>query len=244
VRRLCRADAHRQGERVLVSRIAASVTAVVVVLSVAACSGDADDQSASTASTPVTSVTSTTASTSEPTTSSTGTPLPGSGTAVPPGTYTKADFSPVVTFDVEAGWTSAHDIPGFFDVQQDMNSPDVIAVQFARVVGFETAADAAGSFALAQHVLPRDVESMTLAGRPCLRVLVETDDPAETNPPIFRQIMRVQAGPLSIASNRRLLIHLVDTDDGVLAVLVGGSIAQWERTVHTAQPVLDSIKIG
>jgi hypothetical protein len=233
-----------QGDRVLTSRIAASVTTVVLVMSAAACGADGDGELSGTGSPPGTATSTTTVPTSEPAASGTAMPLPESGISVPAGTYTKPDFSPEVTFHLEVGWTSAHDIPGFFDVQQDMDTPDVIAVQFARVVGFSTAAEAAASFATADHVVPGPVESIALAGRPCLRVLVETDDPPGTDPPVFREMLRVQAGPLSIASARRLLVHLVDTDDGVLAVLVGGSLAQWDRTMRTAQPVLDSLSIG
>ena len=56
--------------------------------------------------------------------------------------------------------------------------------------------------------------------------------------------MHTPPGPLSILPGRRLQIALFTTPDGILAILVGGSIAKWTEATAAAQPVLDSIKIG
>jgi hypothetical protein len=77
-----------------------------------------------------------------------------------------------------------------------------------------------------------------------LRVVVETTDPADTDPPVFRQVMTVPAGPLSIGSGRRLEVTLLDMHGSVLAILVGGSIAEWERALERSRPVLDSVTIA
>ena len=45
-------------------------------------------------------------------------------------------------------------------------------------------------------------------------------------------------------AGRRLWIALFDTPDGVLAVMVGGSVAGWEGALSAAEPVLESIVIG
>jgi hypothetical protein len=34
-----------------------------------------------------------------------------------------------------------------------------------------------------------------------------------------------------------------DTDEGLLSIMVGGSIDQWEEALATAEPVLDSMEI-
>jgi hypothetical protein len=174
----------------------------------------------------------------------TATSLPGEGESLAPGRYTRDGFAPPVAFEVGPGWVMAHRIGGFFDVQQDPDSLDVIAVQFAQLTGFATAAEAAASFATVDHVIAGPIEPVTIGGLTGVRVLLETDDPPTSDPPIFREVLTVPAGPLYIASARRLLVHLIDTPDGVLGVLVGGSVAQWDRTLQVSNPVIDSIKIG
>ena len=69
-----------------------------------------------------------------------------SSTPLAAGTYTRAGFEPAVTFEIGAAdagrWTAVQSFEGFFDVQQGVGTPDVIAVQFARVVAV-VGADAA-----------------------------------------------------------------------------------------------------
>ena len=50
-------------------------------------------------------------------------------------------------------------------------------------------------------------------------------------------------GPISLASARRLRSYWLDLTDGPLTILVGGSIAQWKRTLAEAEPVLASLRI-
>jgi hypothetical protein len=56
--------------------------------------------------------------------------------------------------------------------------------------------------------------------------------------------MQVSAGTLSIDPGRKLWISLFDTADGLLAVMVGGSVAGWERALTIAEPVLESVVIA
>src|SRR4029078_3899905 len=64
---------------------------------------------------------------------------------LPAGTYTHSTFRPRVVFTIEDGWVAGTVSPGFFDVQQDRGSPDVVAVQFARVDGIVGASGSAGA---------------------------------------------------------------------------------------------------
>ena len=74
------------------------------------------------------------------------------GGPLDPGRYTRSNSSPAVSFEVGEGWQGVQNVPGFFDVQQDPDTPDVIAVQFGNVdavfgengssVDLERAADA------------------------------------------------------------------------------------------------------
>ena len=57
-------------------------------------------------------------------------------------------------------------------------------------------------------------------------------------------VLRVPAGPLAISPERRLWVSFFDTPDGVLAVMVGGSVARWDESLAAAEPVLESVRIG
>jgi hypothetical protein len=171
---------------------------------------------------------------------------PTSGTLLP-GTYTRSDFRPPVTFELGEGWSVGSITPGFFDVQQQAGTPDVIAVQFAlvsNVVGADgatieaTSADAAVA-AIKENpglVLIGESESR-LGGQTGTVVEVENRGPAHA------PILDVPAGRLGIDDDRRLWIALFDAPEGVLAVMVGGSTADWERALTLAEPVLETIAI-
>jgi hypothetical protein len=170
--------------------------------------------------------------------------LPAPVDELAPGRYTKSAFLPAVTFEVGDGWTAQQSAPGFFDIEDDPGSLDVVAVQFANVVGPETADSAAAEIAARDDLSVTEAVPIAIDGITGLRVVVETTDPADTDPPVFRQVMTVPAGPLSIGSGRRLEVTLLDMDGEVLAILVGGSIAEWERALELSRPVLDSVTIA
>ena len=174
--------------------------------------------------------------------------LPSAGSAVPPGTYTRTGFRPPVTLTVGDGWVVGTAGDGFFDVQQDRGSPDVIAVQFARVLGVVSAAaspaavTSAADAVRAIHANPAltvvDESASRLGGLDGLNVVVENRGTATAG------VMDVAPGRLSFDPGRKLWISFFDTADGVVAVLVGGSIAQWDAALAAAEPVLESIAIG
>ena len=57
-------------------------------------------------------------------------------------------------------------------------------------------------------------------------------------------VMQVPPGPLGIDPGRRLWIAFFDTPDGLLAIMVGGSVAHWDEALAAAEPVLESAQIG
>ena len=179
-----------------------------------------------------------------PSPSGTATPLGAPGQQLPAGRYTRDGFEPRITFAVDEGWTAEQATSGFFDIQDDPGSLDVVAVQFANVVGEAPAAEVVAEIQANPQLRVGEPESVEIGGLEGTRVVVETTDPPETNPAVFRPVLVVAAGPLSIASARRLQVNLFDTPDGVLAVLVGGSMAGWDRALDLAAPVLDSVTIG
>lgn len=210
-----------------------SAVGLLVLAILAGCAADTPSRRAETA-TPM-------PSPSEPPAAS---PLGAAGAALAAGVYTRTDFRPSITFAVGDGWTAEQVAPGFFDVEQDPGSLDVIAVQFGNVAGAATAQEAIDAVTSNVQLVVGEEQDAVVGGHNGTTVVIETADAPDTSPPIFRQVLSVTAGPISIASGRRLQLFVTDTDSGVLAIMVGGSIAEWDRTLETAQPVLDSITIG
>lgn len=169
------------------------------------------------------------------------------GAELEPGTYTNEAFAPRITLEVGAGWTAAQLFDGFFDIQQDVGSPDVIAVQFARpssVAGADGAtsvADAAGAadaLSVTEGLTVLESSDSRIGGFDGHQVTVENADTTH------RTVLWVPPGPLGIDPGRRLWVAFFDTDDGLLAIMIGGSVAHWGEALAAAEPVLESVTIG
>ena len=164
------------------------------------------------------------------------------------GRYTRSGFEPSITFELDEGWFGGTLATGFFDVQQDRGTPDVIAVQFGRVDGVVGADGATVSVTTAADA------ARAIAENPGLEVLGESESrmsgltganlEVQNSSGAHASILDVPVGRLGIDPGRRLWISLFDTEDGVLAIMVGGSVAQWDRALGLAEPVLESVKIG
>lgn len=174
--------------------------------------------------------------------------LPSGSGALPAGTYTRSGFRPSVTFTVGEGWVVGTATDGFFDVQQDQGTPDVVAVQFARVDGVigaggasapvETSEAAAAAMRENPSLVVLEESESRLGGLVGRNVVVENRG-ASTAP-----VMDTQPGQLGFDPGRKLWIALFDTADGVIAVMVGGSVAEWDRALTLAEPVLESVVIA
>ena len=172
----------------------------------------------------------------------------GIDATLPAGTYTHEAFEPRITFDLDAGWVGTHLNPDFFDVQVDPDTPDVVAVQFARPTVIHTsiiqtdetagAAEAAASLAANGTLEATEPEATVVDGRPGVRITVTARLNAQT------PILAVEVGTLSILAGRRLELTFVDLPDGLLAIMVGGSVADWDRAMTLSEPVLASVRIG
>lgn len=174
----------------------------------------------------------------------------GSPGALAAGRYTRGGFEPRITFELDGPWHSVNAFHGFFDVQQDVGSPDVIAVQFGLPGRIYAAPDSPAHFgqaAAAVDILkanPRLVtvesSSSRIGGLTGFQVTVE--NPADKAGDA--QIMHLSPGALSISPGRRLWCAFFDTPQGVLAVLVGGSVRKWNEALAASEPVLESVTIG
>ncbi len=167
---------------------------------------------------------------------------------LPPGIYTRSAFDPHVTFELGEGWRAVQLLDGFFDVQRDVGTPDVIAVQFARptriwsasrleAVDVATAQEAADALSANDRLVIRETSASQLGGLTGTVVEIENAGPGHEH------VMELTAGELGIDPNRRLWVGFYDTDDSVLAVMVGGSVDRWEQALAAAEPVLESVRI-
>ena len=175
-------------------------------------------------------------------------PLEIRGGDLAPGTYTHSGFEPRITFELGEGWQGVQNTSGFFDVQQDPDTPDVIAVQFGNVdgvVGADGSTVEIGSAAEAVPIIRENANLEIIGESPSLMsglegFTVEVENAVGRDVPV----LRVPAGPLGISPERRLWVSFFDTPDAVLAVLVGGSVDRWDDTLAIAEPVLESVRIG
>ncbi len=172
------------------------------------------------------------------------------GEELAPGKYSYRDFGePLVTFEVDGGsWQAVQLWDGFFDIEQgDLDDPHVIAVQFAHpsaVHGRDGAVlptDAAHAVELLESNPDLEVvetSSSLIGGLEGSQITVENtgDDPVS--------FIDLPPGTIGINGDRRLWMAFFDTDDGLLAIMVGGSIEQWDEALEAAEPVLESIEIG
>ena len=169
-------------------------------------------------------------------------PFPPAGTRLRAGTYINDEFEPTILFSVRKGWTTEQQTTGFFDIQDKPGSPHVIAVQFANVAA-DTVDEALEELTGQPNTRVVEQDSSTIDDHTGVVVVIETTDAPDTDPPLFRPVLTTLAGPIAIASGRRLWVSLLPVQNGVLAVMVGGSIAQWDRALRVAEPVLESVRI-
>jgi len=182
------------------------------------------------------------------------TPPPGTdelqvtGELAPAGRYTRTGFVPQITLELDGTWEAVQVFSGFFDIQQDAGSPDVIAVQFTRptaVIGaggegqsVADAADAVATIGDNDRLTVIETSDSVIDGLEGHQVTVENAGTGHAS------VMSVAAGTFGIDPGRRLWIAFFDTHDGLMAIQVGGSVDQWDEALAAAEPVLESVTIG
>jgi hypothetical protein len=163
------------------------------------------------------------------------------------GRYTRSGFEPRIELELDGTWQAVQLFDGFFDVQQDVGTPDVIAVQFARPSSIDGAdgagepADAAAAVELVRanpNLVVIESSDSRIGGLSGHQITVANEGTAHA------RILLVPPGPLGIDPGRRLWIAFFDTDAGLLAIMVGGSTERWDETLAAAEPVLESVVIG
>ncbi len=160
-----------------------------------------------------------------------------------PGRYRREGFEQALTFEVPDGWFAVQDVPGFFDLEQSVGTLDVIAVQFARPSDLTSAATARDTIRSREALVVGESIEVYVGGLPGVRFVVEAADP-DIEAQRFVPVLEIALGPISIASGRRLEVRLIDTDSGLLAVLLGGSVRYWDAARTAAEQILASIEFG
>jgi hypothetical protein len=147
-----------------------------------------------------------------------------------------------ITFEVGSGWTYEQQAPEFFDIEQNVGSPDVIAVQFAGVGMDPQPREIVAGIEANDEIKVIGREDVDLdCHLTATRLTVEPTAPDTTEPPRFVHVVNVLAGPLSIATGRRLQLDIFNFHMGGAIIMVGGSIAHWDEALAAAQPVLGSL---
>ncbi len=168
-------------------------------------------------------------------------------TPLEPGRYTRSAFAPPITITLNSGWRAVQQFQGFFDVQQQVGSPHVIAVQFANVRGVHGADGPTSTSDPSEAVeILRTNPNLTVVETSESRIggLTGSQVTVENAGEAHAEVIQVPPGPLGIDPGRRLWIAFFATDDGLLAIMVGGSTEQWDEALLTAEPVLESVEIS
>jgi hypothetical protein len=69
--------------------------------------------------------------------------------------------------------------------------------------------------------------------------LVEVENATEAQ----TRVLEVPAGALAIGPGRRLWVAFFDVENGVLAIMVGGSAERWEQALLAAEPILETVTV-
>lgn len=173
--------------------------------------------------------------------------LAATGEPLPPGRYTRSEFDPSLTFELDGAWKAVQIGDGFFDVQQDVGSPDVIAVQFAHPTQVFGAGGgvAPGSPAAAVELVNENPGLEVIEGSESrMGGLVGSLVTVENTGTGHAEVMEVPAGTIGIGPGRRLWMAFFDTADRLVVVMVGGSVQRWDAALLAAEPVLESVEFA
>lgn len=178
---------------------------------------------------------------------STAADLEVTGEPLRPGRYTRAGFEPAFTFELDGSWQAVQMFEGFFDVQDEPGSADVVAVQFGRVEGVYGAEGGVEPSSAAEAVeILRDNQALQVleSSRSRIGGLAGSQITVGNSGKIHARVIEVPPGPLGIDPGRRLWIAFFDTEQGLIAVMVGGSERRWTEALAAAEPVLESVTFG
>jgi hypothetical protein len=131
--------------------------------------------------------------------------LAATGENLPPGLYTRSNFEPSIRLELDGTWEAVQLADGFFDVQKMAGTPDVIAVQFANVMGIagasgvvepENAAEAIDVLSENETLTVIETSSSRLGGLTGSQVTIENQGDGHA------RVLEVRPGLLGIDPGR------------------------------------------
>jgi hypothetical protein len=154
-----------------------------------------------------------------------------------------------VTFEVEDGvYAPGPVIPGFTAVRRTSSGSDIVIVRFIRPSAIHTAPDAtvdattaaAAVAALQGNSALVDLGSSESRMSGLTGLAIELEAAAADSPKVMLR------GTISfvLEPGLRAWIAFFDTPDGLLAIMVQGTSAAWERDLGLVEPLLESVTIG
>lgn len=121
-------------------------------------------------------------------------------------------------------------------VRRDIDGGTVV-VRLA-TVDVESAAAAARAVRGAADVVLLAESGSRMSGQTGANL--ELENPTDTTV----TLLGAQSGPLRLDAGERMWLSLFDTADGVLAITVTAPASAWEAALLTAEPLLESVRIG
>ena len=178
--------------------------------------------------------------------------LPQANVNLPAGRYADSDFVPRVTVEVEdLVWVSGEQADGLVTLLRSASpgSQESITLRFARPTsihaGPDSITDATTATAAVETLVANPAVVHLVANESLMDGVagsaIELDAAADGQ---TYGVMLTKAGSIEVAAGRRLWVAFFDTPEGLLAIVVEGSSAAWERDLGLVEPVLESVTIG
>ena len=162
-----------------------------------------------------------------------------------------ASLGPVITFEVEdAVWVTGEPSEGLVAVVRAVapGSQGTITLRFARPIALHagpdavheptTAADAVATLRDNPSLIHLGSSPGLTGGVPASVIEIEGVG-AETWP-----VLQTAGSTLELVDGRRMWISFSDWPDGLLAIVVEGAAADWDRDLRIVEPVLESVALG
>ena len=165
------------------------------------------------------------------------------------GRYTRGAFVPRVTFEVGDGWHAVNAAARFWRIQRVLDSPSaaMTMVMFARPDGIYIASE--------QLMAPTTAQAAAdlISGNDAVEVLDSSESLMSGLTGLVLElqgraagtrVLHVPIGELTVSPGERMWLALFDTPEGLVAIIVQGSAADWDSVLVVAEPVLESVTIG
>jgi hypothetical protein len=164
------------------------------------------------------------------------------------GRYRLRGFEPPITVGLDGTWSSLAQIDHYAALENTPGMPGLL-VQIGLVgsIGERdlaaapmTAEDAASAVQRIPGAAVVETSASQIGGRDGFQVTLERPDDGSLGTIVL--LLGVPAGGIGLTPGARIWIAFFDTPQGVVAIMVRGTIDDWERDLALAEPVLEQIR--